>query len=357
MIIFGIDDGNYSCKAFGCVNNENKTFSVPSLVRKGAFTSRSMLDGMSLNSPTSNLTSTFDIDGNLYSTGQVKNDSKRANERGYCASDENLAVVSNVLHQIGLGSKEVTLMTGMPFQYYYKPNGEINKAFIEQKKATFKKSVVNTLNDTSVQIVQHSVMAQGEAAYYDILIDIVTERTSKGMNSKGVTDKEFLNSNVLIWDIGGGTTDPVFVKPGGVVDHERSGTFEHGGYKIISELEDLIKQELSLSMELGRERYQDALLTGNLRINNKRSHDVMHIVEPLIQRHFDIIMEKTKGIVSGFDDIDVIVPIGGTSHFFKEIMTKMLTQNELRFPEDPIMSNASGMFKRLFLVSLNRSKK
>lgn len=351
MIILGIDDGNYSCKAFGRVANEIKTFSVPSLVRKGAFTSRSVLEGMSVNSSQSNLTSTFAIDGSIYSTGDVKSDSKRANERGYCASEENLAVVSNVLHQLGLSGDEVSLMTGMPFQYFYKPNGEVNKAFVEQKKATFKKSVHNVNNNSSVNIGKHAVMAQGEAAYYDLLIDINTERSSKGLVKNGVTDKEILESNVLIWDIGGGTTDPVYIKRGGIVDHQRSGTFEHGGYKVISELEDLIKQELSLSIELGRDRYQDALLTGNLRINNKRNHDVMHIVEPLIQRHFEIILEKTKGIVNGFDDIDVIAPIGGTSHFFKEIMEKTITQNELRFPEDPIMSNARGMFKRMYLLS------
>ena len=352
MIILGIDDGNYSCKAFGRVSNENRECIVPSLVRKGVVTSRSMLDDMNVGADVTNTTRTFDVEGQMYSTGDVKSDSKRASDRGYCYSEENLVVVNNALHHLGLAGNDVTLMSGMPFQYYYKPDGAVNKAFVDKKKATFKKSV--SCNDESVNVVKHAVMAQGEAAYYDLLIDIQSERTSQGLISKGVTNKDILASNVLIWDIGGGTTDPVFIKPNGFVDHERSGTFEHGGYKIISELEDLIKLELSLSTELGRERYQDALLTGHLRLNAKRVIDVTQIVEPLIQRHFDIIYEKTKALVNGFDDIDIVCPIGGTSIFFNSIIEKTLVNNDVRFRDNPIQANASGMFKRMFLATASK---
>lgn len=357
MIILGIDDGNFSCKSFGRVRGEEIGFTVPSLVRKGIVTSRSVLENSAvINADPNSITSTFLIDGEAYSTGDVRSDSKRADDRNYSNSKENIAVVHNVLHQLGLAGQDVSVMTGMPFQYYYKPNGEINRAFIDKKKTAFAASVVNTKDDSTVTIVKHAVMAQGEAAYYDLLIDIQTERTSKGMVSHGVTNQEILNSNVLILDIGGGTTDPVYVKRGATIDHQRSGTFEHGGYKIISELEDLVKVELGLSVELGRTRYQDALLTGHLQINAKRKVDVSEIVQPLLEKHFEIIMEKTKAVVNGFDDIDIIAPIGGTTEFFIELFKKHILNNELRFVTEPIFANPRGMYKRMFLVSAAKKK-
>lgn len=357
MVILGIDDGNYSCKSFGRVKGEELPFSVPSLVRKGVITSRSVIDASSvIDVDPASITTTFHIDGEAYSTGDVKTDAKRADDRNYTSSKENVAVVHNVLHQLGLSGQDVSIMTGMPFQYYYKPNGEINRAFIDKKKEAFQAEVLNSENNTSVSIVKHSVMAQGEAAYYDLLIEIRQERTSKGLVSHGVTNKDILESNVLIIDIGGGTTDLVLIKKGAVIDHQRSGTFEHGGYKIISELEDLVKSELGLAMELGRERYQDALLSGYLQINAKRRVDVTEIVTPLLEKHFELIMEKSKAVVNGIDDIDIIAPIGGTSIFFQKLFEQKIVDNELRFSDAPIHANPRGMYKRLFLVSATRKK-
>ncbi|APE04275.1 hypothetical protein BM526_20095 (plasmid) [Alteromonas mediterranea] len=357
MIILGIDDGNFSCKSFGRVRGEEIGFTVPSLVRKGIVTSRSVVENSAVvDADTSSITSTFLIDGEAYSTGDVKSDSKRADNRNYSNSNENVAVVHNILHQLGLAGQDVSVMTGMPFQYYYKPNGEINQAFIDKKKKAFATSVVNAKDDSVVTIAKHAVMAQGEAAYYDLLIDIQNERTSKGMSTYGVTNREIANSNVLILDIGGGTTDPVYVKRGATIDHQRSGTFEHGGYKIISELEDLVKVELGLSVELGRTRYQDALLTGHLQINTKRKVDVSELVNPLLEKHFEIIMEKTKAVVNGFDDIDIIAPIGGTTEFFRSLFEKNIVDNELRFVDEPIFANPRGMYKRMFLANAGKKK-
>ncbi|WP_218309860.1 ParM/StbA family protein [Alteromonas antoniana] len=350
MNIFGVDDGNYSCKLYGRVKNDVVSQITPSLVRKGLNREKSVLEGTGIKGG-GDAASTFQIGEEVYSTGFVKTDSKRSQDRDYICSNENVAVVHNALHQAGMSGQEVSIMTGMPFKYFYKPSGEVNSNLVDRKKKAFKQVVEDFTTDRRpVTIAKHGIMAQGEAAYYDLLIEMDFKHSSTGIKVTGKPNPEILEATVLVLDMGGGTTDPVLIKEGGVVDHTRSGTFEHGGYKLISELEDLVKAEHGLTRDLGREKYQEALLTGELRQNASRVLDVRDLQQQVIERHFDIIMEKTIATVDGLEDVDIIVPVGGTPLFFTDVMKEKVRMCELRQVDDPINANARGAYKRLFLT-------
>jgi hypothetical protein len=350
-MIFGIDDGNYNCKAYGRSGQEDTMSVVPSLVRKGLSRNRSAIDVAGLNG-SGHDSSTFHIEGSVYSTGDVKNDSKRSHDREYGASAENLSVVHNVLHKAGMSGQDVNIMTGLPFKYYYTPSGDVNKELVDRKKQMFRNSVEDVDGARlPVNIIKHNVMAQGEAAYFDLLIDIEYQRLSSGFKITGKPNKEILNSNVLILDIGGGTTDPVFIKKGGVIDHSRSGTFEHAGYKMISEMEDMVKSNFGITSELGRDKYEQAIVTGELIINAKRIVDVTEIRDELVEQHFETIYEKMVGIVQGIEDVDIIAPVGGTTLFFVDAIKRRMKDNNVVDVSLPIYANPRGMYKRLYLAT------
>jgi hypothetical protein len=351
QMIFGIDDGNYNCKAYGRVGQENTMVAVPSLVRKGISRNRSAIEGVGVVGG-GKTSSTFQIDGSIYTTGDVKNDSKRSHDREYGASIENLSVVHNALHKAGMSGKEVNIMTGLPFKYYYMPSGDVNKDLVNRKRQMFRTPVEDYQDSRpSVIISKHSVMAQGEAAYFDLLIDIEYQRLSTGSKIIGKPNNEIMESNVLILDIGGGTTDPVFIKKGGIVDHSRSGTFEHAGYKMISEMEDMVKSHIGITVELGRDKYEQALITGKLAINAKRIVDVSQIRDEIVEQHFETIYEKMVAIVGTVEDVDIIAPVGGTTLFFTDVIKRRMTNNHVFDVPLPIYANPRGMFKRLYLAS------
>jgi hypothetical protein len=351
IMIFGIDDGNYNCKAFGRSGQEDTMSAVPSLVRKGLSRNRSAIDVSGLNGAGYD-SSTFIIDGSVYSTGDVKNDSKRSHDREYGASAENLAVVHNVLHKAGMSGQDVNIMTGLPFKYYYTPSGDVNKELVDRKKQMFSNPVEDHDGGRApVHILKHNIMAQGEAAYFDLLIDIEYQRQSGGLKIIGKPNSEIMNSNVLILDIGGGTTDPVFIKKGGVIDHSRSGTFEYAGYKMISDMEDMVKSSFGITSELGRDKYQQAIITGELAINAKRIVDVREIRDELVEQNFDTIYEKMVAIVQGVEDVDIVAPVGGSTLFFAEAIKRRMKDNYIIDVVLPIYANPRGMFKRLYLAS------
>lgn len=349
MNLVGIDDGNYGCKLTTRKGNDTVSVIVPSLVRKGLMRQRSALDMTNMGGGIESRT--FSIEDQIFSTGNVKNDANRAISRSYSSSCENLAVVHNALLSAGLGGKDVAVMTGLPFSYYYQPNGEVNKALVKAKKERFKSEVaMHESADKCANIEKHFVMAQGEAAYFDILVDMSTRRTSSGLVTIGEPRKDILESNVLVLDMGGGTTDVVVVGPNGVIDHARSGSFEHAGYKLIADIESAVRARFEIVANLGRQRYEDALKTGKLKINASRVVDVGDIRKQVVAEHFDSINERANAIVGSLDDIDIVVPVGGTPSFFTDEINAAYSENQVIWTEDAINSNSRGMFKRLYLT-------
>lgn len=345
-MIIGIDDGFYNCKAYGDNGQEFSMVSVPSLVKK----SSNSISKTNRGSPI------FEIDGVKYATGDVKSDCKRSISMEYGASPENLAVVHNALHRLGMSGKDVAISTGLPFKYYYTHNGDINEELVSRKKQMFKNPVEDYVGGKQpVNIIKHNVMAQGVAAYYDLFIELEYKRHSSGFQLIGNTNNEIMDSNVLILDIGGGNTNPVFIGKGGILDHSRSGTFAHAGYKMISEMEDMVKSDFGMNTELGRDRYEQAIITGQLTINARHKLDVVAIRDELVERHFEIIYEKILSIVDSVHDVDMVVPVGGTTLFFSNEIKQRMQNNFIVDVNLPIFANTRGMYKRLFHI--NDSKK
>lgn len=349
MNLVASDDGFYNNKCIGLINGENKRLVTPTLVRKGAATSVSAVGDIEKSS-----VGVYNVDGDTYSVGQVSGTMKRRLDRSFATSNENVAVVHNALHNLGLAGKKVTLCTGLPFNYFYKGGtAEQDSEFIEEKKAAFTKRVI-TKEGEEVEIERHMVMAQGEAAYYDAAIDVEMKRTSGGVKLLPKTNDEIFKSTVLMLDIGGGSTDPVLIRPGAQIDPDRSGSFEYAGYKLLELAETMFKAELRYSDELPRERYEQALSTGILVFNKNYQEDVAALREKVLNTHFDELMNKLVNVVGSMNDIDLVIPNGGTSIFYQDVIAKQMKRNKVMLLKEPIDANALGMFKRSYVETMKK---
>lgn len=346
MPIIGNDDGFYNNKSIGRIGQQQVSQITPTFVRKGKATSVSAIGDVSRSS-----IGTYEVDGETFSAGDINIEMKRTIDRNFCVSKENLVVVHHALHKLGLAGKDVQLCTGMPFAYFYNAGtAEPNYELIEEKKSLFK-SEVSCVGDEvqPVNITDHMIMAQGEAAYYDAVIDIDIKRKSNGLQYKLNSNDEILSSKVLMLDIGGGSTDPVLLEKDGVVNPDRSGSVEYAGYKLLELAENMMKSKLRYSDSLPRERYEEALRTGTLKFNKSYSEDVSNHIQSVLDEHFSELMKKVANVVGSTRDIDYVIPMGGTSLFYRETVAKHLSKNTVLSLNNPIEGNANGMFKRLYV--------
>lgn len=113
--------------------------------------------------------------------------------------------------------------------------------------------------NTTVRINSVKVHSEGVMAYIAVLI--------KKSNKQVRQDKAFmLKSNVLVIDIGAGTTDIVLIKNNKPVENSKH-TIDLGGNNIKSKLRQKVNKDLELS--LPEAYYDDAVISGTIKKGNK----------------------------------------------------------------------------------------
>lgn len=350
---FGFDDGMYNLKGVGRTGPKTIEFETPSMIRKGVVThSSSLSDAVGIKD---GKTATYLLNDVAYSTGAVQNN-HHLNEKTFGISDENVVLVHAALHAQGFSGKSVNLCTGLPFASYYQVvQGKPNEKLIEQKLEAFKQEVTPyDSNIKPVSIEHHMVMAQAEAAYFDAAININVKHAGKGLSLQATANKDITESTVLLFDVGGGTADFVLFGPNGVIDFDRSGTIELGGWKLIRDAEAAIKTELSLTGDYDRSAIESALRTGEFQVNKFEKIDVNEIKNLVIDKHLDALFTKMYNRVGRTSDIDALLPIGGTTLYYQGREERFTNNKHIFRVNNVVTANANGMCKKLLL---NKAKK
>lgn len=316
----GVDDGF----AYTKVVTKDKCFKVRSMVKTGIHAVANILDdGKSSDD------GGYETDGIKYTAGDlVEGEDTRFD--GYIGSPLNRVIVHHALHASGMGGQRMRIATGLPVDSFY-TNGAPNMQVIDNKRASLNVPVTKLGFDEQIIIDGNIVCSEGVAAWLDYFLD---------MDGKPV--REMSEYPVGIVDIGGRTTDCVWVSPPSSIDHAKSGTQNVGVLDIINAVGDSLRTHLGIQ---GANRWmlERAITTGTFRKHGK-DEDVSGLVKEAVHTVTERIMREVDRRLGNGAELDAVIFVGGGVALIPEVANRY---PNAFVPENPEFANARGMYKYL----------
>lgn len=327
-IRLGIDDGRAHTKIFG----KGVQLKIRTAVRAGMHAGSVGIGGGGTHE-----TGTYQIGDIRYTIGD-KVDGEDTRFEGFDGSNINLVAIHHALVSAGFSGKEVRIATGLPVSSFFlsaAPNSEL----INQKRELIKGAITSLKSEFPVaNIVSNMVCSEALSAYFDYVLD------ENGLYNNSI-NSEF---PVGIVDIGGRTTDCVWVVPPSTIKHDRSGSEPVG----VLDLYELVGQHLRSAYKVSAvsiESASRAVSTNLFRMSGK-DHDVTEIVSKARQEIEDRIMREINRRFTNIHELDKILFVGGGTAALPGIAEKF--QNGILVPE-PEFANARGMYKFLMHLDSN----
>jgi plasmid segregation protein ParM len=317
-ILVGVDDGYAYTKV--CVDGK-APFKMRTSIRQGV-------------ESVANMSGDGESDGCYETAGQrftVGDNIQGENTRfdGYAGSAMNRVAIHHALRLAGLGGQKVKIATGLPVRSFYNGEGRINKEFIEQKRRGIEEEVSALFGGKIANIVDHVVCSEAVAAWLDHVLD------DDGNPIEGNDD----GGMVGIVDIGGRTTDCVWVLPPQKIDHKHSGTENIGVLNVFDNVQSAIQKRFETPVS--RNKLEEAVLKGTLSLFGEK-HDVNDIVEAAIANVAEQIHREIQRRFGQGADLDKILFVGGGAALMPRIAKHF---KHGITPQNPEFANARGMLK------------
>ncbi len=337
----GIDDGHYSIKL---CTMDGKTCTIPSrVVNREELCYSTVEKQMAIE---------YEVNGDLYTVipehQKGIEDVIDTRTNNYPFSCANQALVLHVLNKMGFNAQEVSIVTGLPLEFYYK-DGLKNEVVVQKK-------INNLLNinlkcvDSSILnpiIKNHTVISEAVATLYDVMYDFDLNPKQKMLD---IVD----SAPVAIIDIGGRTIDIASIREGGeTLYHKYSGTKEYGALTLIDEVAKLVKSECGVDISAHIQLIEQIIKTGiyckagkNIDLGDK----VKQIKDRFAQRIITKIIPDILGTHK--NNVQMVLFTGGGSLLIKDHLLNLEHDNVV-LVDDPQFSNARGMAKVAIMLERN----
>lgn len=269
----------------------------------------------------------------LYVAGPL-DQSDPTNFDEYPCSAMNRAIVTHALMRANLDpERPIYLCSGLPVKRFYrgaKPNADL----ISKKVANLLANNVTPQDGrTPPRIVKHQVIAEGIAAWMDLILqrDPATQRLS--------VRSDLVGKRTAIIDIGGQTTD-VAVIHNWSMDFDRSTTIQVGMLALQREVRGALEDHLNT--ELSNGMVDEAISYGRVTAWG-RSIDVNRIVVDAKQNTVNAIKAEVKRCLSRTADLHNVIFVGGTTYALHSQLQDWFPQQSIG--ANPAFANARGMQK------------
>lgn len=253
---------------------------------------------------------------------------------GYPTSGMNRALVMHALREAGLDeSHKVVLCTGLPIKRYY-IGSEVNQKLVKAKRANLlKNDVVASDGYKLPKIIDHTVSAEGIAAWFDLALN-------RKEHGELEMDEEVLNSRIAVVDIGGRTTD-VGLIDGGVLEMESSTTIDVGMLSIKSALREKIKGLYSTEPSIPK--INEAIRTGKMSLFGDELPEVPNLLQEVSKSTVERIHGEVRRVLNDGADVDYVYFVGGTVAALSPFMEGWFKNQKMA--NNPSMANSMGMAK------------
>ncbi|BCL74001.1 hypothetical protein TUMSATVNIG1_59870 (plasmid) [Vibrio nigripulchritudo] len=259
----------------------------------------------------------------------------------YLSSSANRVMVHAMLLEMGLAGKEVDLITTLPMQRYFKPNGEANSELINERNKSLSLPVSNEKGE-SVLVKSCTQVPEGFAAFINRGYKL---KSANGKISIG-KDESLFNKDILLFDFGGQTTDSAVISNGKLVS-PKSMTGEGAG--MLSLHECIINEFQTYRKNISPKEVDEIIKTGMFtpsKMNPENSIDVSEKVSKAVRTTFGPAIEKIlqRTPISNFD---LGFCTGGGASV---AMQHNLIDVAFEMDKDPLFGNANGALKYLLLT-------
>lgn len=317
-VLVGVDDGYAYTKV--CVDGK-APFKMRTSIRQG-------VEGVASMNGEGDADGCYETEGTRYTIGDnIQGENTRFD--GYAGSAMNRVAIHHALKLIGLSGQDVKIATGLPVRSFYTTDGRINKAFIEEKRKGIEGQIHAIGGAKTANIVDHVVCSEAVAAWLDHVLDDngapIRENDDGGM--------------VGIVDIGGRTTDCVWICPPDKIDHLHSGTENIGVLNVFDEVFRGI--EGRFKVPVSRNKLEEAVTTGVLQLFGEKQN-VQDIVDSAIANVAEQIHREIQRRFGHAADLDKILFVGGGAALMPKIAKHF---KHGITPEMPEFANARGMLK------------
>lgn len=329
-IYAGVDDGYAETKI---VLSNGVFIRIPSQAKAGE------LNQISISGGSSTTFSYKSPEGN-YVVGDIREADSTAFD-DYPLSAMNRVIVAHALREAGLSKEDILyICSGVPIKKFYLKGG-VNQALVKAKRKNLLMNDITSKDGYLLpKISKHSVIAEGIAAWFDIVI-------SRNEEGRLVKNKELIDQRIAIIDIGGRTTDIAVIQRG-ILDESRSSTIEVGMLSVRDEVESSIHDEHEI--EPTAEQMNEVMENKRIKLWGEY-HDVTDITESAKIAVVNRIESEVKKRLGNASDLDKVVFVGGTVEEIKNELDGWYKQQTIG--ENPGFANARGMQK---YAELNMSK-
>lgn len=321
----GCDDGYAAIKlAWFTPDMKIETLAIPSRAQPGL--SMSNLDG--------DVQNAYESCGERFTVGsRVKPADTRFKD--YPVSALNRALIHHSLKIAGMGGRDISLATGLPYEQFVRDKQNGSK-LINAKRDSLTKPVTSIAGETLANIKKSLVFGEATSALIDYIIaEDGSERFEGG-----------LQGAVGIVDIGGRTTDCVCVIEGGKnLDQSRSGTEQVGVLDVVSKMSESICEALDLD-DLGSYDTDEILQTRTIKVFGK-PQDVSAHVDAAIHEVGMQVISLVQARFGQAADMDAVLFVGGGAELMKSVVKQYPNAH---VPEHPQFANARGMLKYMLLL-------
>lgn len=233
----GLDDGHYAIKV--CAG-KGKYFIIPSMIRSGR-------DVELEDNGHNNDDLIFCADNNQYYTITAYNslsvNHADTRDPDFAISNENRALGYYAMNRAAKEgyfsrSEPLFVMSGLPVNRFYTPDGKYNKNFVDLKRKSLFIPISPQSKEAMPKVERHEVVSEAVASFFDAAYDF-----------DGNPNEEFLDvanyTPTAIVDIGGKTLDVAVVKEGGAgLHYTHSGTVDSGALYVHDALRVSIAERL-----------------------------------------------------------------------------------------------------------------
>jgi len=274
----------------------------------------------------------------------------------YPTSSTNRALVYHALRQTGIVN-DVFMVTGLPVNRFYQPNGERNTALIEAKRDSLMRPVFCADKTILPHVAGHKVISEAVAAYYDALLDF---HGGYNQSFKEISDEE----PIAVVDAGGKTLDIATVKEGGTgIYQAQSGTADAGVLYLYDLLAAALKSRFDIQDEIPFTRLQKTLETGTYRLYGER-HDVKVLVAQQLDAFAERVCFEVKKLLGDASRFGKVLFVGGGANLLADRLNLVfpgLPRNAITVaPSDDnpkinaAFANARGMYKAALVDTQSR---
>ncbi|WP_137297650.1 ParM/StbA family protein [Psychromonas sp. SP041] len=261
----------------------------------------------------------------------------------YPISAMNRVIVTHALRKAGLkAGQKVSICSGLPINRFYK-GGEINQKLVKAKKANLLTNDVYS-NDGQLlhKIVNHDVVSEGIAAWFDIIFE-------RQPDNSLVKNEQKVMERIAIIDIGGRTTDIAVIKAGNL-DRERSGTIDIGNLNVRESVFEMISDKFD-GISATNEQMNEVMTDGRIKLWGQY-HSVSIMLENSRRMIASRIEAKAKKLLGSAADIDRVVFVGGTVIDLTSFIVGWFKNQEIA--SNPGKANANGMCKFSEVMALTK---